>query len=113
MPNIPYERINETPPPSTEECDPIENCHRLNPRLIPQELRPSVTKLDVRNDGEIIDFCVRCNGMVYGRYVEMAQKVIEGYMSHVKSYALEIEVAHFQNGSKSRSRVFLLRWLTF
>ena len=49
----------------------------------------------------------------YGRYVEMAQKVIEGYMSHVKSYALEIEVAHFQNGSNSQSRVFLLRWLTF
>ena len=43
----------------------------------------------------------------------MAQKVIEGYMSHVKSYALEIEVAHFPNGSKSQSRVFLLRWLTF
>ena len=43
----------------------------------------------------------------------MAQKVIEGYMSHVKSYALEIEVAHFRNGSNSQSRVFLLRWLTF
>ena len=34
-------------------------------------------------------------------------------MSHVKSYAWEIEMAQFQNGSKSRSRVFLLRWLTF
>ena len=43
----------------------------------------------------------------------MAQKVIERDMSHVKSYALEIEMAQFQNGSKSRSRVFLLRWLTF
>ena len=42
----------------------------------------------------------------------MAQKFIEGDMSHVKSYALEIEMAQFQNGSKSRSRVFLLRWLT-
>ena len=66
MPNIPYERINENPPPSAEECDPIENCNRLNPnRLIPQELRSSVAKLGVRNDGEIIDFCVRCNKMVY------------------------------------------------
>ena len=28
-------------------------------------------------------------------------------------YAWEIEMAQFQNGSKSRSRVFLLRWVTF
>ena len=34
-------------------------------------------------------------------------------MSHVKAYSWEIEMAQFQNGSKSRSRVFLLRWLTF
>ena len=46
-------------------------------------------------------------------YGEMAQKVIEWDMYHVKSYAWEIEMAQFQNGSKSRSRVFLLRWLTF
>ena len=37
----------------------------------------------------------------YGGYGEMAQKVIEGDMSHVKSYAGEIEMAQFQNGSKS------------
>ena len=32
-------------------------------------------------------------------------------MSHVKSCAWEIEMAQFQNGSKYRSCVFLLRWL--
>ena len=35
-------------------------------------------------------------------YGEMAQKVIGGHMSHVKSYASEIEMAQFQNDSKSR-----------
>ena len=59
MPNIPYERVNEDPSPSTEASDPIEN-----PRLIPQQLRPSVSRLAIRNNGEIIDFCVRCNNMV-------------------------------------------------
>ena len=44
MPNIPYERINKNPPPSTKECDPIENFQTLNPGLIPQELRPSVSR---------------------------------------------------------------------
>ena len=34
-------------------------------------------------------------------------------MSHVKSYAWEIEMTQFKHGTKSRSRVFLLRWLIF
>ena len=50
---------------------------------------------------------------LYGGYGEMAQKVIEGDMSHVKWYAWEIEMAQFENDSESRSRVFLPRWLTF
>ena len=35
----------------------------------------------------------------------MAQKFIEWNISHVKSYAWEIEMAQFQNGSKSKSRI--------
>ena len=58
---------------------------------------------------------IKISTVLYGGYGEMAQKVIEGDMSHVKSYyyAWEIEMAQFQNGSKSRSRVLKLRWLTF
>ena len=66
MPDIPYERMNENPAPPTEESDPIEN-RRPIPGLIPQQLRPSVSKLAVRNNGEIIDFCVRCNKMVFSK----------------------------------------------
>ena len=47
----------------------------------------------------------------YTRYFEMAQKCIKGGMNHVKSYAFDLEIAQLQNGSKSRSYAFILRWL--
>ena len=61
----------------------------------------------------IMDIPHRYLMQLYGGYGEMAQKVIEGDISHVKSYAWEIEMAQFENGSESRSRVFLLIWLNF
>ena len=43
----------------------------------------------------------------------MGQKVIEGGMFLVKSYACDFEMAQLRVGSKSRSRVKTPRWLTF
>ena len=51
--------------------------------------------------------------MGYEGYGEMVQKAIEGDMSHVKSYAWEIEIAHLQNGWNYRSRGLSSRWLIF
>ena len=49
--------------------------------------------------------------MRVGGYLEMGQKVIEGGMFLVKSYACDFEMAQLRVGSKSRSRVKTPRWL--
>ena len=58
----------------------------------------------------VLDFLSFTGGMDHTVWWDGWKKVIEGDMSHVKSYAWEIEMAQFQNGSKSRSRVFQLFW---
>ena len=64
MSNIPYEHMDENPLPSSDVGDFNGNPRRVNPGLVPQQFRPAVSKLIVRNDGNFIDFCVRCNKMV-------------------------------------------------
>ena len=43
----------------------------------------------------------------------MTQKNIVGGMFHMKSYALDFEMAQFQTGSKSRLHSLFQKWLTF
>ena len=47
---------------------------------------------------KIVEFALGQGLLLVRGYGEMAQKVIAGDISQVKSYAWEIEMAQFQNG---------------